>query len=135
MIVSLTLKESIRLLLLTIIIGYLIYCTALFLIEGLFPKTRECGIVKSKFNEEVSIKHGTKTELYLIMQFKTYEKAINVDVLTYSKAKVNDTLCFNTDVKRSFFKELSSFIGLLITIMLIGMLLYLLIMFIATGEI
>lgn len=124
----------IRLILVSIILAYLTFCTILFSELGLHPTKRECGIVKSKFNEEISIKHGTKTELYLMMQFKTFEKAIEVDVLTYSKAKVNDTLCFNIPIELSNFYHISLFLGLLVTIIMTLIMAVIIIMFILYGK-
>jgi hypothetical protein len=50
----------------------------------------------SKSNDEVSIKHGSRTELYLNVEFeKTGFKSVLVDPTTYFSKDVGDNVCFN----------------------------------------
>jgi len=54
-----------------------------------------CGIVKVKSSEEISIKHGTRTELYLIVDFDEIgELDIYPNNVNYHSAKVGDRVCY-----------------------------------------
>ncbi len=75
-------------------------CAALALIQHI----KKCvdhkytGVVTYKSADEVSIKHGSRTDLYL--GFKTKGKpqiAVSVDVNTYITKSVGDTITFNLD--------------------------------------
>ena len=58
-------------------------------------ETRYCGIITKKSEDETKIKHGVRTELYLIVDFeKIGTKAINVDPNTYFTNNKGDAVCF-----------------------------------------
>lgn len=63
----------------------------------------ECGIVVSKSADEIVIKHGTQTELYLNIQFeKSGFKSIEVEPTLYFQKKKGDRVCFElVDSKNS----------------------------------
>lgn len=56
---------------------------------------KDCGKIVSKSNDEITIKHGTRTELYLNIQFeKDGFKSIEVEPTSYFKHKINDIVCY-----------------------------------------
>lgn len=55
------------------------------------------GVVLSKSADEVQIKHGTRTDLYLLMQFDNRTRAIEVSPTTYLSSQVGEELIFNLD--------------------------------------
>lgn len=61
---------------------------------------QHCGTVAYKSADEVQIKHGTTTELYLGVDFDDIgRKAINVSVDTYFSNKKGDRVCFTLDAR------------------------------------
>ena len=87
---------------------YCIYCT--YIVYEYLPGYtyyNDCGIIVSKPNDEVNIKHGVKTVFYLNVEFeKTGFKTQEVDVSTYFKYNKWDRICFNLFKKD---KELKPF--------------------------
>lgn len=71
-----------------------------FIITFIFGKDytndkQYCGTVIKKSDEEVTIKHGTRTELYLIVNFNGIGiKSINVETNTYFTKNKGDEVCF-----------------------------------------
>lgn len=56
----------------------------------------ECGTVTEDFTELQNIKHGTRTEYYLKVQYPTREKIENVTAETfYENHRVGSQVCFN----------------------------------------
>lgn len=67
-----------------------------------FTYTKECGKIISKSNDEVSIKHGSKTNLYLNVQFDNRFESVLVDPTTYFKYNKGEEVCFNFMDKMTF---------------------------------
>lgn len=54
-----------------------------------------CGVVTHKSSDEVSIKHGSRTDLYLIVDFgEQGVRSMDVGVKTYLTNNVGDRVCF-----------------------------------------
>lgn len=72
----------------------------------------DCGKIITKSNDEVTIKHDTRTELYLNIQFeKSGFKSIKVSPTTYFKNNKNENICLYLDKKTEFLFILYLFIG------------------------
>lgn len=80
-----------------IIVGiFSLYSVYFFFTNPAYPRYEDCGRIESKSTDEVAIKHGVQTELYLNVQFKkTGFKAMNVDPTTYFHYKEGDYICFD----------------------------------------
>lgn len=78
---------------LTVYFGY----AAIFVVtKPMNPTYWECGTVVSKSGDEIIIKHGLKTELYLNVEFfKSGFKSILVKPETYFKHKKGEMVCFD----------------------------------------
>lgn len=73
---------------------------------------KDCGELISKSTDETIIKYGTKTELYLNVQFeKQGFKSINVDETTYFKSKKGEYMCFLFDKEIENIKRINIIIG------------------------
>lgn len=65
-----------------------------------FVTYEDCGKIVSKSADEVSIKHGSQTELYLNVQFnKSGFRSMNVNPTTYFHFKTGDNICFDLNEK------------------------------------
>ena len=74
---------------------------------------QDCGKVVGSSSEDRPIKHGTQTDLYLLIQFeKQGFKAQEVDPTTYYKYKnkIGTKICFN---QKDINKELNGYMFLL----------------------
>lgn len=126
-----TTKNIVRLLILVPLSIYLIFCTYFFFTHSFNPTYEDCGKVISKSSDEISIKHGTRTELYLNIQFnKTGFKSVECEPTTYFSKNIGDNVCFdlNKDFNRWYsIKMFTGYITLIIlgTIGLIILILYL----------
>lgn len=69
---------------------------AIYFIDNAEPRqVRDCGIVESKSSDEVAIKNGSETQLYLNVRFKNAGfKSILCTPTTYFSKKKGDTVCF-----------------------------------------
>lgn len=95
-----TLKKILRYIVTIGLMSYGSYCVYYVLVNDMHPEYKDCGVVRSKSNDEVSIKHGSRTELYLNVEFeKTGFKSVLVDPTTYFKNDVGNYVCFNLDEK------------------------------------
>lgn len=94
---KISLKHIIAFSIVGIVVLFLLYCLFYFLFTDLkATKYLDCGKVISKSNDEIPIKYGTKTQLYLNVQFdKTGFKSVLCDPTTYFKYKVGENVCFN----------------------------------------
>ena len=111
---KLTTKNILRIIVVSIIGIFLIYCSVIFIIRPEQITYSDCGRLISKSNDEVAIKHGVQTELYLNIQFeKTGFKSINVNPTDYFQFKNGQTVCFTLNQKQSVFDRLSWIIGAL----------------------
>jgi len=105
----------IRVIIFSILGLYASYCSYLFLATPLHPTYLDCGVVKSKSNDEVVIKYGTSTELYLNVQFeKAGFKSVKVSETTYFGNKVGEKVCFDLDIEVPLWVVIHQIIGVLI---------------------
>ena len=88
------------------------------------------GVVLSKSTDEVQIKYGTRTDLYLLMQFENRARAIEVSPTTYLSSEVGDELTFKLDYEEmngraprwhsNLFLEISTLILSYFSIVILG---------------
>ena len=98
---------------------YLIYCSYHFITNETRPTYLDCGNVVSKSSDEVAIKHGTRTELYLNIQFsKSGFRSIECNPTTYFSKQIGQNVCFNLDEDVSTWYEINNFIGLIVLLIL-----------------
>ena len=88
-------KNIVRIITLIPLSLYFIYCSY-FVITNFNENTYiDCGTVISRLSDEINIKHGTKTELYLNVQFdKSGFRSIECTPTTYFSKKKGDDVCF-----------------------------------------
>ena len=67
---KINIKNIIRLIILLPLSIYSLYSIYYFITNDIKPTYIDCGIVKSKSHDDIIIKYGTETELYLNIQFK-----------------------------------------------------------------
>lgn len=105
-------KTGIKYLLLVTAILFSGYSVAISIDYLITEKTyMDCGLIVSRSTDEIVIKHGTRTDLYLNVQFdKSGFRSIKVNPTTYFKYKKGERICF--DLK----KEISIKQMILITI-------------------
>lgn len=101
---KLAVKYILRWVIYTLLGGFGIFC-AYHAVDMAIKMNRthlECGTVVSKFSDEVAMKHGTSTELILIVDWDGRGKDdINVAASTYHDTKVGKRICFReTDAYR-----------------------------------
>lgn len=124
------LKNLIRLIVLIPLSIYLLYCCYHFFT---YPETQtylDCGKVISKSNDEVTIKYGSKTELYLNVQFnKSGFQSVKCEPTTYFSKKVGDNVCFNLNKPVYFWHFLNYNIGFVVICTLIISLIILLVIY------
>ena len=77
---------------------YALYSIYFSLSNTVHPVYEDCGIIVSKSTDEVAIKRGVSTELYLNINFhKSGFRSIEVGPTTYFKYKVGQSVCFDLD--------------------------------------
>ena len=112
---KINIKNIIRLIILLPLSIYLLYSVYYFITNDIKPTYIDCGIVKSKSYDDVVIKYGTKTELYLNVQFeKTGFKSIECSPTTYFSKNIGDNICFELNKDTTFQHKIISISGLLI---------------------
>lgn len=80
----------------------------------------DCGIVKSKSSDEVAIKHGTTTELYLNIQFDNSGfLSKNVSPTTYFSYSVGDRACFGIKKNKSGAHYFTCIVGYVVSYLLL----------------
>ncbi len=132
---KLTIRNIVRIITLAPLTIYLLYCVCFFIVYPLHPKYNDCGKIISKSNDEVAIKHGSRTELYLNIQFnKTGFKSIEVSPTTYFKHSIGATICFDLDKETSRWYTTSIFVGGLTSFMIIVVLILYLIFYLTGNE-
>lgn len=113
--IELNIRNLIRLIVLTPLVIYVLYCSYYFLTHEMNPQYLDCGIVQSKGSDEVAIKHGSKTDLYLNVQFeKSGFQSINCEPSTYFQYKVGDRVCFNVNTETTTHHQLTMIFGAII---------------------
>ena len=120
MMIKMTFRNIVRLIVLVPIGIFLLYSLAYFGNNKLRPEYLDCGKVVSKSNDEVAIKYGVKTELYLNIQFeKSGFRSIECNPTTYFSKKVNERVCFYLDEKTTALHKIL-FISGGITLAIVG---------------
>lgn len=90
------LKTIIKFIIALLISTYVSLSVTYCLVSPMNVYKTECGIVKSKSADEIVIKHGTQTELYLNIQFeKSGFKSIEVEPTLYFQKKKGDKICLS----------------------------------------
>ncbi len=113
------LKNILRALTLIPLSVYLLYCSYYAITHDIEPKYMDCGKVVSKSNDEVSIKHGVRTELYLNVQFeKSGFYSVEVSPTTYFLRKKGDRVCFKLPEPVSVWHGINHIIGVIVLIIL-----------------
>lgn len=106
------------------IIGFLLYSVVFVTCNPITPKYQDCGAVTMKSNDEVAMKYGTRTELYLLVSFdKSGSRAMNVSPTTYFNTRVGDRLCFMLPEPTSVFYFIKLLVGFS-TLTILGALCY-----------
>jgi len=112
-------KKIVRTLTLIVISTYLLYCCYHVITNEANPRYRDCGEVISKGNDEVAIKHGTKTLLYLNINFeKSGFRSIKCDPTTYFSHEKGDFVCFKLLEDVSIYHELNYVVGIFVLVIL-----------------
>jgi hypothetical protein len=128
-------KKTIRTMVLVFVTTYLGYCVFHFLSNDVHPTYVDCGKVISKSADEIVIKYGTKSELYLNIQFdKTGFKSIECDPTTYFSKKVGERVCFNLHKQTNTFYEMNGLIGFITLLGLASLLLFLFVAYLFNLE-
>ena len=112
---KINIKNIIRLIILLLLSIYSLYSVYYFISNDIKPTYIDCGIVKSKSYDDIIIKYGTKTELYLNIQFKkTGFKSIKCSPTVYFSKNIGDNICLELNKDTTFQHKIISISGLLI---------------------
>lgn len=117
--ISLSVSDLIRYGILTIfgiaIFVFSIYSTIYFIKTPHIERTNQVGTVISKSQDEVTIKNGSQTELYLNIQFdKVGFKSIEVEPTTYFGSDVGERVSFGLIKEKTGFQFFKFIWGFLI---------------------
>lgn len=105
-------RNFFRIIILVPIALFLLYCTYFFIENPTHPTYLDCGKVISKSTDEVAIKYGTQTKLFLNVQFeKSGFRSIECEPTTYFGTKTGKKVCFNLHQETSLWYGLKSLIG------------------------
>lgn len=105
-------KIVMQLVLLISLITVSIYTIKFFVKNDMWIDFQDCGQVVGASSEEVPIKHGTQTELYLLIQYeKQGFKAQEVGATTYFQYKdsIGKRLCFEQTQRNPIMEKPYSF--------------------------
>jgi hypothetical protein len=125
-------KKVIGWIILTPILSFLGYSVCYLLMNDTNPTYVDCGVVKSKSSSEVSIKHGSETELYLNIDFdKSGFISKKTAPTTYFSNSVGDRVCFDIKETTTFNHRLLSTIGFIMCglLFLLSVVLFLMLIF------
>lgn len=130
-----TLKNILRTIVLLPLSVYLVYCAFHFITTEINPTYLDCGKVVSKSNDEIPIKYGTRTELYLNVKFNvTGFRSIEVSPTTYFSKKVGDKVCFKLEQKTSDWYIINQAVGGMILLIAGAIILYNIISYLAPDS-
>lgn len=122
--------KIVRISIFALIGSFLLYCVVFFWTNPQNPEYTDCGRVVSKSQDEVVIKHGTETNLYLNVQFKNSGfKSVCVQPTTYFKTKVGEKVCFDLDKEVSTWYSIKYLMGIIVQAIIVLVLVIVLIMF------
>ncbi len=114
----LSLKNIIRIIILTPLTIYLSYTCYHAIKYDSRPTYLDCGKIESKANDEVSIKHGVETIFYLNVRFeKTGFQSIKCSPTTYFSHEKGDNICFTLNKEMGFWYDINQVIGLMVLAM------------------
>ncbi len=126
-------KQIIKYLLLLIILSIPSYCIYRYEVDKPFTKYMYFGTILKHSSDEVSIKHGTRTELYLLIRFDSLyiTKAIEVSPTTYLDNKDGDKVCFSLQKQTLYPKSHTgyAFFGMILEIIIGSIIIILLLYF------
>jgi hypothetical protein len=111
-------KNILRIITLTIVI--VIYAIGIFngIDEYQNGTYQDCGTIISKSQDEVTIKYGSRTELYLNVKFiNSGFKSILVDPTTYFKNKIGNNICFQLNKENTTLFKISVVFSFFVTLM------------------
>lgn len=112
----------------TNLLAYLIYCCIFFVSNPTRPTYLDCGTIVSKSSDEVVIKYGVRTDLYLNIEFeKSGFKSINCEPTTYFSKKVGEKEWFNLFKETSNWYNINMLVGL-VTLTVVGIVLIILLL-------
>lgn len=110
---NISLKNIVRVIVLLPLTIYFIYCSYYTITEPFNPKYQDCGVIVSRSTDEIIIKYGTKTELYLNIQFDNSGfKSIKCEPTLYFSKKVGDRICTTLNKETSNWHEITMFVGI-----------------------
>ena len=93
---NMKLKNIVRLIVVTPLTVYLLYCSYYCLTVEQVPKYLDCGKVLSKSIEQVPAKYQLIEDLYLIVQFeKSGIRSVECNRTTFYLKEKGDSVCFN----------------------------------------
>lgn len=128
-------KKIISIIILVPLAIYLIYCSYHFITNKINPTFLDCGKIVSKSSDEVAIKRGVRTELYLNIEFKKSGfKSIECEPTTYFSKKIGENVCFHLRQKTDTHYDLSNMIGCVVLVISGFILLVLLICYLAPDS-
>jgi hypothetical protein len=116
---SISISDLIRYAILTIfgiaMFVFSIYSTVYFIKTPHIERTSQVGTVISKSQDEITIKNGSQTELYLNIQFdKVGFKSIEVEPTTYFGSDVGERVSFGLIKEKTGFQFFKFIWGFLI---------------------
>ncbi len=115
-------KNTIRFILRYATYSYLLWSIFIACREFYSPRYTDCGIIESKSTDEVYMKYGSKTELYLNVRFKdTGFLSVKCNPTTYFSYQNGDHICFNLENNLTKFEHFTQIVGTL-TLCLIAIL-------------
>jgi hypothetical protein len=121
-------KTTLQILIVTIAVSVGVYgiYNAYLIIKALTTTHQECGKIIHKVNDEVPVKHGTRTEFLFIMDWENGKRSdLEVSATTYFNNAVGNRVCFtfNNQPDLNFIQFTFGIIGfiLLIVLFIIGL--------------
>lgn len=110
-------KEITRITILVPLAIYLIYCSFHFITTEWNPVFLDCGEIVSKYSDEVDMKNGVRTILYLNVDLKKSGfKSIKCEPTAYFSKEIGDNVCFHLQQKKTIHYQLSNMIGCVVII-------------------
>lgn len=133
--INMKLKKIVMFLTLCPLTLYLLYCFCHFVLTKSHPIYLDCGKIVSKSSDEVAIKSGSRTKLYLNVQFeKSGFRSIECNPTTYFSKNVGERSCFYLDKNMGEKYHLNNFIGMFVAMILLILAFMLLVNYIAPDS-
>ncbi len=98
---------------------FVLYCIYRFVQNDFQVRKQEkhCGKIVSKSNDEIAIKYGSSTRLFLNVNFGDVFRSVEVEPTTYFKFEVGESICINETIETDLYISLG-FLFLMIVIIL-----------------